>query len=59
MDGYAINAEDLPSEGTNTLELIGSSFAGKPLWKIKKGECVRIMTGAIMPEGSDTVVMQE
>ena len=60
MDGYAINAEDLPSEGKKTLKLIGASFAGKPLSKIlKKGECVRIMTGAIMPEGSDTVVMQE
>ncbi len=60
MDGYAINATDLPSEGTNTLKLIGSSFAGKPSdIKLKKGECVRIMTGAIMPDGSDTVVMQE
>ncbi len=60
MDGYAINASDLPSEGTNTLKLIGSSFAGKPSdIKLKKGECVRIMTGAILPEGSDTVVMQE
>lgn len=60
MDGYAINATDLPSEGTNTLKLIGSSFAGKPSdIKLQKGECVRIMTGAIMPDGSDTVVMQE
>ncbi|MFT5395725.1 MAG: molybdopterin molybdotransferase [Gammaproteobacteria bacterium] len=60
MDGYAINAADLPSEGTNTLKLIGSSFAGKPSdIKLKKGECVRIMTGAILPDGSDTVVMQE
>lgn len=60
MDGYAINAADLPSEGRNTLKLIGSSFAGKPSdIKLKKGECVRIMTGAILPDGSDTVVMQE
>ena len=60
MDGYAINAADLPPEGTIPLELIGSCFAGKPFdGEIKKGECVRIMTGAIMPEGSDTVVMQE
>jgi len=60
MDGYAINATDLPSEGTNTLKLIGSSFAGKPsAIKLQKGECVRIMTGAILPDGSDTVVMQE
>ena len=60
MDGYAINAEDLPSDGINTLKLIGSSFAGKPSdIKLKKGECIRIMTGAILPDGSDTVVMQE
>ncbi len=60
MDGYAINSEDLPSDGTNTLKLIGSSFAGKPSdIKLKQGECIRIMTGAILPEGSDTVVMQE
>ncbi|MCG8378872.1 MAG: molybdopterin molybdotransferase MoeA [Proteobacteria bacterium] len=60
MDGYAINAEDLPAEGVNTLKLIGSSFAGSPFnGELHKGECVRIMTGAIMPEGTDTVVIQE
>lgn len=60
MDGYAINADDLPFDGTNTLKLIGSSFAGKPSdIKLNKGECIRIMTGAILPDGSDTVVMQE
>lgn len=60
MDGYAINAEDLPKEGTTTLSLIGSSFAGTPFnGALNKGECVRIMTGAIMPEGSDTVIIQE
>ena len=60
MDGYAINAEDLPSQGINTLKLIGTSFAGKPfIGNLKKGECVRIMTGAIMPDDSDTVVIQE
>jgi molybdopterin molybdotransferase len=60
MDGYAINAVDLPFNGKISLKIIGSSFAGKPSnIKIKKGECIRIMTGAIMPDGSDTVVMQE
>jgi molybdopterin molybdotransferase len=60
MDGYAINAEDLPAEGINTLKLIGTSFAGKPFsGNLQKGECVRIMTGAIMPDDSDTVVIQE
>ena len=60
MDGYAVNAEDLPQEGTTTLKLVGTSFAGTPFSStLNKGECVRIMTGAIMPEGSDTVIIQE
>jgi len=60
MDGYAINKEDIPSNTTNTLKIVGQSFAGSPFKKsIKKGECVRIMTGAVMPSGSDTVVIQE
>jgi molybdopterin molybdotransferase len=60
MDGYAINAKDLPKDGVTTLSLIGSSFAGRPFNKsLNTGECVRIMTGAIMPSGSDTVVIQE
>lgn len=60
MDGYAIKAEDLPKEGTTTLKLIGTSFAGTPFkGQLNKGECIRIMTGAIIPDGSDTVVIQE
>ncbi len=60
MDGYAINANDLPKTGTKTLSLIGSSFAGIPFsGSLESGQCVRIMTGAIMPEGTDTVIIQE
>ena len=60
MDGYAINKKDIPSNTTSTLKIVGQSFAGSPFKKsIKKGECVRIMTGAVMPAGSDTVVIQE
>ena len=60
MDGYAINKKDIPSNTTSTLKIVGQSFAGSPFKKsIKKGECVRIMTGAVMPTGSDTVVIQE
>ncbi|MEQ8428273.1 MAG: molybdopterin molybdotransferase MoeA [Gammaproteobacteria bacterium] len=60
MDGYAIHAEDLPESGTRTLHLAGSSFAGQPFHgNVEKGECVRIMTGAIMPGTTDTVVIQE
>ncbi len=60
MDGYAINAAALPATGAATLKLAGVSFAGKPFnGRLGRGECVRIMTGAILPEGSDTVIMQE
>jgi molybdopterin molybdotransferase len=60
MDGYAIVGEDIPSEGEVTLKVIGSSFAGVPFaGRMQAGESVRIMTGAMVPEGADTVVMQE
>ncbi len=60
MDGYALHSDDLPQEGSRTLKLIGTSFAGKPFEKkVNNGETVRIMTGAKMPEGADSVIMQE
>ncbi len=60
MDGYAVNAQDLPDTGITRLSVIGSSFAGTPFTgEVSGGECVRIMTGAIMPTGTDTVVIQE
>ncbi len=61
MDGYAINSGDLPS-GNNekTLKVLDTAWAGKPTdVKLKAGETVRIMTGGMMPVGSDTVVIQE
>lgn len=60
MDGYAINAAALPAGATATLRLIGASFAGQPFpGRLGPGECVRIMTGALMPAGADSVIMQE
>ncbi len=60
MDGYAIFSGDIPDEGEVTLEVVGSSFAGTPFeGTMQHGQAVRIMTGAMMPEGADTVVMQE
>ena len=60
MDGYAINSTDLENTGDISLKVIGTSFAGAPFdGKVSATECVRIMTGAMMPEGSDTVIMQE
>ena len=59
MDGYAFNADDL-QQGETRLEIIGTAFAGKAFeGSISKGQCVRIMTGAVMPTGADTVVVQE
>lgn len=60
MDGYAFNSADLPSSGENTVPMIGKSFAGIPFkGQVKPGECIRIMTGATMANGTDTVIMQE
>jgi molybdopterin molybdotransferase len=60
MDGYAVRHADLKAAGETVLRLAGSAFAGGPLAaKLGKGECVRIMTGAVMPRGADTVVIQE
>jgi molybdopterin molybdotransferase len=58
MDGYAFSAEEI---GKSTeLKVIGTAFAGKAfVGGIQSGECVRIMTGGMMPKGADTVVMQE
>lgn len=58
MDGYAVKAGNL-SVG-DTLKVVGVSAAGHPFSdKLAPGECVRIMTGATIPEGLDTVVIQE
>lgn len=61
VDGYAIAAVDIPKSGTtSTVSVIGSSFAGKPYGNaIQPGQTVRIMTGAVVPEGAELVVMQE
>ncbi|HED35498.1 MAG TPA: molybdopterin molybdenumtransferase MoeA [Gammaproteobacteria bacterium] len=60
MDGYAVKAEDLPQTGEQMLKVIGKSFAGAPFdGTLNTGEAVRIMTGAVVPEGADTVIMQE
>jgi molybdopterin molybdotransferase len=60
MDGYALSAQDLPIDGVATLNVVGTAFAGKSYdGAVERGECVRIMTGGVMPAGCDTVVMQE
>ncbi len=60
MDGYALRGADLSADATTALRVVGTAFAGKA-WQgeVANGECVRIMTGAIMPTGLDTVAPQE
>jgi molybdopterin molybdotransferase len=59
MDGYALRAEDASSPGAR-LTMIGESVAGRGfLGEVGPGEAVRIFTGAPVPRGADTVVIQE
>ena len=59
MDGYAVRAADI-AEIPATLEMIGESAAGHGYCgQIGAGECVRIFTGAPVPEGADTIAIQE
>jgi len=60
MDGYAVRFADLKGDGEVTLKVAGTAFAGAPFQgALKGGECVRIMTGGVVPPGADTIVMQE
>ena len=60
MDGYAFNATQLPAGQPWELQVVGTALAGAA-WQgqVGPGQCVRIMTGAVMPEGLDTVAPQE
>ena len=73
MDGYALCGDDLPGSASRSYEVLGTAWAGKPFTiragsephgspdrgEVGPGEAVRVMTGAVMPAGTDTVVMQE
>ncbi len=60
MDGFAFNGAELQPGQTLPLKVVGTALAGKA-WQgtVKAGECVKIMTGAIMPLGLDTVAPLE
>ena len=59
MDGYAVRADDV-SNGPATLTLIGEVAAGHPFdGTVGPGQAARIFTGGVMPDGADTVVVQE
>src|SRR5579885_625073 len=59
MDGYAVRSADVAHPPT-TLRILGESAAGKPFsGRIGRGEAVRIFTGSVVPDGADTVIVQE
>jgi molybdopterin molybdotransferase len=58
MDGYALLADHASVE--QPLRLVGTALAGHPFkGEIQAGECIRIMTGAVVPPNTDAVIMQE
>ncbi|MFB9244965.1 molybdopterin molybdotransferase MoeA [Massilia antarctica] len=60
MDGYALRGADLSADSPVTLAVMGTVFAGRPSGVVPgSGECVRIMTGGVMPAGCDSVIPQE
>ena len=59
MDGYAIKGACLNHDRV-VLQQVGTAFAGRPYTgRVADNECVRIMTGAVLPDDCDTVIMQE
>ncbi len=60
MDGYALAGADLSMDDTRRLPVIGTAWAGRPFdGRVPPGSAVRVMTGAVMPPGTDTVIMTE
>ncbi|MBU1210765.1 MAG: molybdopterin molybdotransferase MoeA [Alphaproteobacteria bacterium] len=60
VDGYAFAASDYSRTEGTSFALAGRAAAGHPLQQMPgTGEAVRILTGAVLPEGVDTVAMQE
>jgi molybdopterin molybdotransferase len=59
MDGYAVRAVDV-AEPPVRLKIVGEVAAGRPFARgVGAGEAARIFTGGVMPEGADTIVIQE
>ncbi len=60
VDGYAFRNQDQQQNQPTRLEIAGTAFAGKPFQgEITEQQCLRIMTGAAVPDHLDTVIMQE
>ncbi len=60
MDGFALRGGEIATDGDTVLAIAGTGFAGQAFdGPVPPGHCLRIMTGAVMPPGLDTVVPQE
>ncbi|SDF52733.1 molybdopterin molybdotransferase [Limimonas halophila] len=60
VDGFAVHFDDLKAEGETRLPVTARVTAGHPLDRpARRGEAIRIFTGSRMPDGPDTVYMQE
>jgi len=60
MDGYAVRIADLAADKETRLVVVGTAFAGNAFsGMVGAGQAVRVMTGAVLPHGADTVVVQE
>ncbi len=60
MDGFALRHADLHDSQATRLQIVDAIFAGgQPPAPLQPGQCSRIMTGAPVPPGADTVVMVE
>jgi len=59
VDGYAVHGSNMPQEKERAFPVKGRVQAGAEAQAVRPGEAVRIFTGAPMPEGTDTVFMQE
>jgi molybdopterin molybdotransferase len=60
VDGYAVGSGDIPGEGSRELDVIGDLAAGAVFaGTLRPGQALRIMTGAPLPAGADTVFPQE
>ena len=60
MDGYAVRGAELDPKAPTRLLVVGTAVAGRAFdGALERGQALRIMTGAVMPQGADTVVIQE
>lgn len=60
MDGYAFSSKEIQERHAINLQVVGTSWAGNPFeGKLTNNQCVRIFTGAVVPNSADSVVAQE